>query len=210
MDDEQVSRLLEEVLNEKLAPLLHKIDNLVAKCAVLEDKYDDLLIRHNELKEKFDEKVSLNVKEIEQRLLKAGNIVMSGVEESQSGNVEERRSRDIEKCAEILELIGIRDTQTAVKKVSRIGKPRPGYKRLLRIEFNDTSLKWLALREAKRLRKSRWKDVFINPDRTILQLEEERKLRTELAKRKISGEDVFISRGKIVPRNPDSNQSLFR
>ena len=204
MEDEQVIRIFEDLLKEKLNPLLAKIDDLMLKHSALQEKYDVLMVRHSELKDSFDNQLSEAVKEIELRTRKANNIIISGIQEPQNGTVTERAASDTDKCFDILNFLDVKD-RNAIKAVSRIGKPRKDGKRLLRVEFHDFSWKLATLRNAKRLRTSAWRDVYINPDRTQLQQAEEKQLREELSERRAKGEQVYIYRGKIVSKSPSQN-----
>lgn len=142
MEDAQVSRLLEALLAQRLDPLLKKVDELMAKNAELEYKYESLL-------EKFVELQSGNAiptgnlsemtEEIKLRVLKANNVVVSGIVEPKTGSLSDRENSDKHRCEELLQFLNV-DSET-VKHVSRIGKPQPNKMRLLRVEFKEHTTK---------------------------------------------------------------------
>ena len=88
-----------------------------------------------------------------------------------------------------------------VKKVSRIGRRQEGKSRLLLVTLGSEELKWEALRVAKNLRQfDEYHGVYINPDLTKSEREQNRKLRDEVKGRRENGEDVVIYKGKIIKR----------
>ena len=77
---------------------------------------------------------------------------------------------------------------------------------LLRVEIADLDFatKKNILRQATKLRTSAtWKKVYVSPDLTLKEQEQNKKLRGELRRHKNAGEkDIFIKSGKIVLCNP--------
>ncbi len=83
---------------------------------------------------------------------------------------------------------------------SKSGSSRP---QLLHITLQNANDQLTVLRVAKNLRHSQnpaLADVYINPDRTRTEIEEQRQLNNERRTRIAAGEDVIIRGGKVIRR----------
>ena len=81
----------------------------------------------------------------------------------------------------------------------RIGKKRRDNKRLLRVSVSSPKDKTDILRKSKQLRRlSNFTDVYIQPDLTKMQQQQEFELRREVRERRMKGEDVVKYRGKVL------------
>ena len=142
--------------------------------------------------------------EMEERDRRKTNLILSGLPERSDGSVEERKKWDAEKVKSLFNsLSGLHHGTLA--STFRIGKINSGKPRLLRVVCRDVDTKRALLQKAKDLRNmSDYKHVFINPDLTPVQQKADKLLREELKRRRASGEDVIIRRGKIVNRNLSS------
>ena len=92
--------------------------------------------------------------------------------------------------------------QVDVGKVVRLGaKPGDGRPRLLLVSTLSEDIKWDVVRAGKDLRElEEYTNVYINPDMTRMERQAQGKLRAEVRERREKGEDVFISKGKIMVR----------
>ena len=90
--------------------------------------------------------------------------------------------------------------KVACVKSFRVGKKMPGKDRLLIVSLESVSIRQELLRMAPQLRSSNmYSGIYINPDLTLKEREQGRKLREELATRKQSGEkNLTIRKGRIV------------
>ena len=81
--------------------------------------------------------------------------------------------------------------------------PRAG-NRLVSLKLESVAVKWRVVSESRKLSNSEnFKDIFISPDLTRKQAEEDRKLRLKLKEIRMNGEvldGVKISKGRIVGR----------
>jgi hypothetical protein len=81
---------------------------------------------------------------------------------------------------------------------------------LLIVCLQSSADKSAILRNAKLLRTSHhpvYAKVFVNPDRTALERQEQKKLVDEVRTRKAAGEDVIINRGRVILRPAQSSHS---
>ena len=98
------------------------------------------------------------------------------------------------------------DSEEDYEKLHRIGKLKPGVPRPLCLKCESVEQKNRILRSSKGLRNiEKYKSVFINPDRTRMQLEIDKNLREELKRQKLEGKDVIIFREKIIERSSRKN-----
>ena len=130
--------------------------------------------------------------------------MLFGVSECE-GTIEQRKKYDEKFCNEMLtELLG---SEIDYEKLYRVGKLRPGVPRPLCLKCESVEQKNRILRSSKGLRSmEKYKSVYINPDRTPMQLEKDKKLREELKRQRLEGKDVIIFREKIVER---SSKQIF-
>ena len=139
------------------------------------------------------------------------NVVVFNVEESkitESKNApsawytKELKNADTEKFAEILSesmKVHFKPPTNEIKDIIRLGTKKSGSARPLKVTFSNIDIKREVLSKSKLLNAGKHKNVFINPDLTPKQREQDRKLRIELKERRDAGEkDAQIKRGKIV------------
>lgn len=139
-----------------------------------------------------------------ERWKKREYLIVSGIAEHTSGNVEERKKKDGEAISRLAEEIGVNDL--APKEVSRIGRVDPAKPRLLRFKCEDIDTRRQMLRDSKNLRKSdHFQGIYINPDLTKYQRIRDAELRKEVKKRRGGGENVGIRRGQIVDLTDNKN-----
>ena len=94
---------------------------------------------------------------------------------------------------------GLRKRGAEESDIADIGKNR-----LVSLKMESVAVKWRVVSESRKLSNSeKFKDIFISPDLTRKQAEEDRKLRLKLKEIRVKGEvldGVKISKGRIVGR----------
>ena len=107
-------------------------------------------------------------------------------------------------CVDIFNIVS--DDADCIVGVHRIGKQGEKRSRLLKVKCKDSESRNRVLRHAKELRKNiKYKNVFINPDRTPLEQRLFKALLQELRERKDSNENVVIFHDRIVNRREIKN-----
>jgi cell division septum initiation protein DivIVA len=156
------------------------------------------------LKAKEHESLDNVYDELEQRIRRKGNIIISGVSERPNGTLEEKREHDKEAVDSILKEMEADDC--TFEKCYRIGQPKSNGVRLLRVIGFDEDERNKILRKAKSLRnKESFRGIYVNPDLTPIQQREAKKMRDELKERRKNGEEVVIYRGKITEKSEIKN-----
>lgn len=190
-------------INENIQQILMRVKGLERVHEELRQENRRLKGEVEELKAAQENTLSQTADEIYQRTLRASNLMIFGVPECE-GTIEERKKHDENFCDEILE--ELLDTDEDFEKIHRIGKLKPGIPRPLCVKCESVELKSRILRSSKDLRNiKKYKSVFINPDRTPMQLEKDKKLREELKRQKLDGKDVIIFREQIIERSSRKN-----
>lgn len=145
--------------------------------------------------------------EFQSRMDRNKNVIISGVKETRSGSVDERRGDDEREVKDILDKIGL---NLMFSNVTRVGKVTANRRRLLRATFCDNESRNQVLRKARTLHlHAAYKHVYINPDRTPMEQAEFAKLRQELKDRREAGEDVAIFRNKIMHMKDINHKQTF-
>lgn len=192
-----------KLIEEMLSQTMESLKNVRSTC-------DSLQIQINELKEKSKSTKSISfdsddiVNELEQRMNRRSNVVISGLAENQSGSVDERKQSDETKVKDIFRELG--NHSAVVLSVARIGKPSSKRSRLVRVTLSDSEMKMSILKNSKSLRSSNsYRHIFVNNDLTFKQREEQKALRDELKTRRGNGEDVVIYKNKITRKDDIKN-----
>lgn len=198
-----IKQLIESVRGD----LIKEIESLKLTIVSLQSKVVTLEVANQELQERCShvERELILVKddrfricteisnEVNDRVGRRHNLVISGVSEREGEN-------DKEKCRQIFTVIGF-DLNDNDFETNRIGRVKADGTRLVRVKFKEVMTRDSILQKAKDLRNQvNFKSVFINPDRTPLQQKHWKELLDEVKKRKTKGEDVVIFRNRIVPR----------
>ena len=134
------------------------------------------------------------------------NLIVFNVPEPKST---ESSQRKVEFFNSLIDHIGIDPVD--VTNVVRLGAKTSDKLRPLRVQLNNLGHRRSVLANAKKLRNSSsdiFKRIYINPDLSVKERQAQKKLRSELARRKENGEtDIFIRRGRIMkPLNSDHSQ----
>lgn len=133
------------------------------------------------------------------------NVVVHNLKEPLSESFEERAWEDARYFEKMIgEAFSLK---VACVRSFRVGKKIPGKERLLIVSLESFGIRQELLRMAPQLRSSEaYSGIYINPDLTLKEREQGKKLREELAVRKQKGEkNLTIRKGKIVCLNtPDT------
>ena len=99
---------------------------------------------------------------------------------------------------------GLEIEDLSIKTIVRLGKKEEGRTRLLKVALESVKRKREILTKAKKLREAeRWKKVFVTPDLTPKERQQNKVLREELKRRTEEGEEcLVIRRGKITRLRP--------
>jgi len=191
---EQNDRLKEE--NKKLIELLRN----------LEMKIDHKIegIKHevkNSIAKQVKDEIIEEIKEEEEKKKRQKNLVVYKIEESTNENKEERELEDKEKCLNLMNrCLEIKVENNDIEKLVRLGRRNENNRPLLVI-MREKDKKYEILSNASKLRNAQEEEhrkVYISPDLTIKQREENKKLREELKRRRENGENLYIKGGKLV------------
>ena len=131
-------------------------------------------------------------------------VVISGIKEGEDAHV---------RVDEILLELGYTKTGQVVDRVGRLNDAKKDKNlssrkdRLVRVKLESVKDKWRLVGEAKKLAgKDGFKEIYIMPDLTRKQAEDDRLLRLKLKELREAGDvkgGVMIHRGKIVSRGGD-------
>ena len=215
--EEIINKAKEDILaqfRDEISKISSSLNSLSKKVEKIDDRMTGLEDRnrehHNQIEsiqttlKEVQKRDEFNLQEMESRLNRMTNVIISGIPELSSGSVDERSSHDEEKLKKILQEVGNKSTQNF--KITRIGRPRTDRPRLLKVICPDINTKRQILRDCKTLRKSTdSKNIFINEDLTQMQQKQSNALRVELRQRRERGEDVVIYRNQIVKRSEIKN-----
>ena len=196
--------------NLSMIEVVKKLDEVVDKLNTLTETMNK---RESNLYSLVERKVSQYMEEKVEKEKRECNVVFHNIPESLSEDTEERKKFDEERVNEVVEYLDIDEKQEKLKPV-RLGKKtgvpeeRP---RLMKVTLNNTRTRMRVLSNAKKLCSTKEKVlsvIYITPDMTPKEREASKKLREELKKRRLEGEDVIIRGGKIVPTDVTKNSSF--
>lgn len=198
-----IKTLIETALNKKMDPLEKKLDKLTDSINVIFTRMDEIERKYSELENRcreIEEEKVIMFAEMEERQKRKANLIVSGIPEKENGSVEERRRWDEASIKALLHDLN-NFASDAVVATHRIGKTDSRKPRLLKIVCRNVETKRTMLMHAKNLRSiDHYKGVYINPDMTPLEQNQNRTLREECKRRRAIGEDVLIKHGKVVSR----------
>ena len=204
LTEESFTRILEDRLSKRLDPLMEAIGSLTKENATLKADLKKLRDDHETLKMCSNESLELTINEIYDRQRQQNNVIISGVQEKAAGSLDERCEHDTQIVRSIFKFLD-KAKEVDVRNAQRIGRLDLDRPRLLKVELSSFYDRNAILKNAKSLRRSSWDSVFINPDYTEMERVQNRKLREELKRRRNSGEDVVLYRGRIVRKGSASN-----
>lgn len=207
-----ITKLLENHKADLLASLNSRFDEIASRMTKIINRMNniDQMITQVELRctqvEEASEKLFSSItQEIEDRNHRRLNLIVSGIPEGE-GCLEERKSADKEKIETLLGDLDDEWDDDVIEHVHRIGNNVSKGPRLIRVTCSGESVKKDILRRAKQLRNLPvHSNVYINPDLTLQQRDENKRLRNEVKARRSQGENVMIRNGKIVERRNIEN-----
>lgn len=132
--------------------------------------------------------------EIEEQRQRALNLIIFNLPESSSKNSVERKSYDAKKIEELCTFIGANDLD--IKVTFRLGNPKDGVNRPLKIVFNNKKHRKTVLDKASNIRKlpttSEFSRCIVAKDLTMRQREENKKRREERKNKAIKPKNQTI------------------
>ena len=159
---------------------------------------EEQAVEISDLKRKFNEHDSnltaSVIDEVSERHKRRKNIILRGVAES-VGSVQERTEADREVIQDVLNEMNI-DRTTAVR-VSRLGQRVNEGSRLVKVVMTTEDLRQECLQKSRILRNTRFRNVFVHPDRTPSEQKADQDKRRRLKALKEAGQDVVLYRGEI-------------
>lgn len=190
---EQETEKLKNCINQ----LKLRIESLERSNEALLKKNGQMEAEIEELKSERRQEVSDLADELQQRVFRQNNLIISGVAEKNEGSVHDRKAHDVSFCEKLCSELGVTGD---FEEISRIGRNEIGAKpRLIRVKCKATNLKQSILRNSKKLKDlPAYRGIFINSDRTRLQQKNDKALREELKRRRNCGENVIIFNNKII------------
>lgn len=208
-----IKLLIENSKAEILSSLKKEIDGLTIVLTKLNKRVEEVESKNLQLEERVqqleDDHANL-LSEIEDRDRRKSNLIISGIPEKVDCSSDERRQWDEEVSATLFQSLGEAFNTTAITGTYRIGKIDPKKPpRLLRVTCRDAQTKREIVKKAANLRNiPKYRNVYINPDRTPKEQREHKRLTEELKRRKSLGERVKIRDGKIVSRQLEDVSSV--
>lgn len=195
---------IDKLLIQRLDPVIQTISVLTEEMRELKSKVQELEQKARETAFSDDDMIRNISNEVEQRISRAKNVVISGLDLLSEGAVEERKKDDANKCVDLLENLGVSDYE--VVATHRIGKSITGKPQLLKVILSSVKSKHEIIHKAKQLKSLHgYRQVYINPDRTPLQQLQHKKLLEEWKSRREAGEQVVIFKQKVVARETLKN-----
>lgn len=208
-----ISRLIENCkteilasLNSKLDDIANKMTNMTNRMDAIDQKITQVELRCSKMEETSESFFSSITQEVEDRNRRRCNLIVSGIPEEERGSVEERREADETKVGTLMGDLNDGWSDDDIAHVHRIGSNVSKGPRLIRVICQKDTVRNDVLRKAKQLRNlPKYNHVYINPDLTVCQRAENKKLRDELRLRRGRGEDVVIRNGKVIDKNGNGN-----
>ena len=190
----------ESLFAGSLADINSKLDQLVKGFA-------DIQLEKQNSEEILDKRIEEKVKEVifEEKEKRKLNLIAFHVPEAATGSTKiERMTHEQLYLNDILSELKV---AAEIEDIVRLGKEVEGKARPLKFKVKTVEVKKEILSEAKELKNNgneTMRKVFICPDRTPKQREENRKLVAELKRRRNAGEDVVIMNGSLKFRSKGS------
>ncbi|KAK4325791.1 hypothetical protein Pmani_003733 [Petrolisthes manimaculis] len=207
--NDTISDKTETKLAKELNIIKKQVEGTQKRIENLGKKWEE---RENEMDEYITKKVFEIIKEKEERDRRKNNLVMHNIEEPNNMNEKELYDHDLAVCMDIFgNEIGARIEEGEIVDIARLGKKeeegenqnrRP---RCLLIKMKEPEKKLSIIKNAKKIkttRKNEYKRVFIQPDLTSSERENEKELREKLREKREQGEEGwYIRRGQLERRN---------
>ena len=197
---ESSKKELLKAVEQETEKLTNCINQLRLRVESLEKSNEALHQKNGQMEAEIEELKSercQEINELQERVFRQNNLIISGVAEKTEGSVQDRKAHDVSVCEKLCNELGIMGD---FEEITRIGRNDTGPKpRLIRLRCKVMNMKQSILRNSKKLKDlPAYKGIFINPDRTRLQQKNDKALRDELKRRRGHGENVIISNNKII------------
>ena len=207
---------LEETIDYKLKQIEENIENQNSTIKTQMTSYADILSKNNQKNTKTEQAIKTISKGMESlqtnlsrekekklREEKANNLCIFNIPESTETNEKEQRMNDKLKIKSVI------DPNSEIPKgkieyIRRVGNKVEGKTRPVIIKFKclETRSKILKMRDLVYKEKDSQTKIYIHPDRTKQQQEENKKLIEKLREIRDSGENAVIRNGKIIINQP--------
>lgn len=140
------------------------------------------------------------ITELRLREEKKMNVVIKGIPEVLDGNPEARKKSDLKTVEDLMVALDVHCAASDIRFVYRIGKKEShstnGKPRMIMVGLNDSRLRENVLRNAHLARKiPALKHVYVDPDLTKAQIQDDNEMRKEAAKRSESGNEIWRVKG---------------
>lgn len=180
--DHRIDGLLEKRLSKSLDKLRQEIkgdfmNEIKRLKSIIDDQGKEIAALKAEAHHNADQ-LHVNVEALaktthrQMQIERAPNIIISGLPEN---------SEDDTQVKDVLATLDCTDSKIVLSE--RIGRPREGKSRLLRLKFRDHKDKATAIRNAKRLRSDhKFDGIYVNPDLTFAERIERKRLNAAAAK----------------------------
>ena len=197
-----------EALKGEIEDLKSTITSLSAKLSTLESRQKELEAKHEQELASFKREQLLVCtelsNELDERMRRSTNFVISGIPEESLDSESQSAFADKDMCFEAVRTVG--GDVDSIVKLSRIGRSKQSRPRLLKVTCNSMAVKEFIISNAKELRKvTKFKGVYINPDRTPMQQRLWKDLLNELRTQKEEGKDAVIFRNRVILRREAKN-----
>ena len=124
------------------------------------------------------------LRELREQESRKNNIVIHNMMESNKGTAMARKENDIVGIEELASTISVQFNRDRIKFMKRLGEKKEGKTRPLLVGFKNFDTKEEFLEQAKLLdqEEDSWRDVYLCPDLTFKQREEDERIRKEAEK----------------------------
>ncbi len=147
-----------------------------------------------------------SITEIRDREDRKENLIVYGVKESNSEDIEERKEHDKAEITRICDAgLGMKvEVKQVVRLNSKNGGTSSNSPRPLKVRLSSEQSKWQVIKKAKSLANTQFKDIFIRRDMTVQERNADLALRRELKKKrdeseiKKDGLKWIIRKGKVI------------
>ena len=148
----------------------------------------------------FENRKIGNNKKYPEDEMKANNLIIYNMLESEKVEVENKIGDDTNILNDILEYLEVRNVD--IKKVSRLGQRKNrDHTRPVLVKFANAEQKWAVLKKARYLNEDdRFFRIFFAKDMSKEELEMDINKRRELQERRQNGENIMIKNGQIIIR----------
>lgn len=200
-------------LREEVKELHRENKELKDRMEAIEEKVENFDGGAN-IVERVKQEVLASIKEMEDKKARQNNLILFGVPESTKLTGTEREDDDTKMCKNIFEERLM--CESSIEKTIRIGNPnnnndgnnnqrKSDKPRLLLVRLADKQQKYEILKNARKLASDNsemFRRIYIGPDQTVAEREENRKLREELRRRREEGQTGwYIKQGRLQRGN---------